>query len=168
MSQPNYYSSPNHEKSLGMVELPVSSRWSGPRAGRVTGDVPSSSRYFGTPAPGSGYSLKIVNDYISKLGLDDHEDNHDLIVGLGVLVSKRASLFGRSPYLPDVEFCAKLFGLGEDADPNLVEFREMFFKGCAHSYIIQRQIADAVPDSTLRMKISQLSSVADRVSLFKL
>ncbi len=168
VSQPNYYSSPNHEKSLGMVELPVSGRWSHPRSGRVTGDVPSSGRYFGTPAPGSGYSLKIVNDYISKLGLDDHEDHHDLIVGFGVLVSKRASLFGRSPYLPDVEFCAKLFGLGEDANPDLVEFRKMFFKGCAHSYIIQRQIADAVPDSTLRMNINQLSSVQDRLSLFKL
>lgn len=168
MSQPKFYLAPNHEKSLGMVELPVAKRWSKPRVGSATGDLDTPRRFNGTPAPGSGYSIKIVKDFVSKLTLDEDEHLDDLIVGFGVLVSKRASLFGRSPFLPDVQFCAKLFGLEEGDQVNLSEFRKMFFKGCAHSYVIQRQIADAVPVETLKMKPSDIDKVPDRMSLFNL
>lgn len=151
-----------------MVELPVSKRWSKPRVGSITGEVAIAGRLNGTPAPGSGYSIKIVKEFVSKLSLDDDVEVEDLIVGLGVLVSKRASLFGRSPFLPDVEFCAKLFGLDEGNQQDLGEFRKMFFKGCAHSYVIQRQISDAVPSQTLKLQLDDIDKVADRLSLFSL
>lgn len=142
--------------------------WTKPRVGSATGDLDTLRRFIGTPAPGSGYSIKIVKDFVSKLTLDEDENVEDLIVGFGVLVSKRASLFGRGPFLPDVQFCAKLFGLEEGDQVDLSEFRKMFFKGCAHSYVIQRQIADAVPAQTFKMKSSEIDKISDRMSLFNL
>ena len=57
-----------------------------------------------------------------------------------------------------------------DLRPDLVAFRGPLFEGCAHHYDDQRDIADRVPESTLRMTpadVAQLingSRIADRLT----
>lgn len=167
MSQPKFFTSPNHEKALGRIELPPSNRWVSPRAGVVSSSNRGKRSLLGSPGPGGGFAIRLVTDQWSKIVLTDGEEHHDIEIGLGVLIAKRASLYGRSPISYDVDFFVKLFGFDGSAGAPIVDFRKMFFKGAAHSYIVQRQIADSIPESTMRLT-SELLSGKDRLSLFNL
>lgn len=167
VSQPNYVSSPNHEKALGIVELPVSGKWSSPRSGKISHSGVAVKRLAGSPGPGGGFSLRIISEQLSKLVISDTEELEDVEAGLCVLMGKRASLFGRSPMRNDFDFFSKLFGFDGSAVQDLVRFRKAFFKGASHSYLIQRQLADAVPESTLKMILEKIPEAADeRLKLF--
>ncbi len=168
MSQPNYVASPKHQTELGLVELPVSHSWVRPRVGTITPTDRSKRRLVGAPCPGEGYAFKLVRERSGKLELAEGEEHEDVLVGLAVIVGKRAGLFGRSPIAYDVDFFMKLFGFDGTADASLAEFRKMFFKGAAHSYVVQRQLADALPESTLKMTADALSSVKNRHELFRI
>lgn len=168
MSQPNFVSSPKHDVLLGLVELPVSNSWIGPRAGVITPSDRSKRRLVGAPCPGEGYAFKLARERLSKVELREGEDHEDVLVGISMIVGKRAGLFGRSPIAFDVEFFIRLFGFDGTADASLEEFRKMFFKGAAHNYVVQRQLSDALPESTLKMTTAELSSTKDRRELFRI
>lgn len=167
VSQPKFVSSPNHEKALGMVELPAARQWSNPRSGKITSSDANES-LMGSAGPSGGFALKLVHEQLAKMVMSDDEEAADIAIGLGVLVSKRASIFGRSPIIFDVHFFEVLFGLDGTQDQSLIEFRKMFFRGAAHSYLVQRQLADAVPESTLRLSQGALEAQIDRQKLFSL
>ena len=168
VSQPNYVSSPKHPTELGLVDLPVSHSWVRPRVGVITPNDRSKRRLIGAPCPGEGYALKLLRERSAKIELAEGEEREDVLVGLSVIVGKRAGLFGRSPISYDVDFFVKLFGFDGSADDSLIEFRKIFFKGAAHSYVVQRQLADALPESSLKLTIDALSSVKNRRELFKI
>jgi hypothetical protein len=74
---------------------------------------------------------------------------------------KRASLFGRAPVIHDLRVAFTLWGfLDEHADDELVALRRPRFEGVphAHHYAELRAIADAVPESTLRLTPDQVRS----------
>lgn len=167
VSQPRFFTSPNHEKALGRIELPISNSWVSPRAGVVSPSSRGSRRFLGSPGPGGGFAIRLVADQWPKMVLSDGEGHEDVEIGLGILISKRASLYGRSPISYDVDFFVKLFGFDGSAGVSLVDFRKMFFRGAAHGYIVQRQIADAVPNSTLRLTSDSLQG-KDKLRLFNL
>lgn len=168
MSQPNYVTSPKHGEALGLVELPVSHSWVGPRTGSITPADRGKRKLVGAPCPGEGYALKLVREKSAKIELAEGEDHEDVAVGMSVIIGKRAGVFGRSPITYDVDFFVKLFGFDGSADASLVDFRRMYFKGAAHNYVVQRQLADAIPDSTLKLTIDALASYPDRVQLFNI
>lgn len=149
------------------MRLPSANRWTG-----ITppGKAPSEGRrrLRGATGPGIGYALTLTRYHWAKVTLGEDEEPEDVIEGFGVLIGKRSSLLGRSPIAYDVDFFVKLFGFDGTADPSLIEFRRLFFRGAAHSYLVQRQIADAVPDSTSKMSLAALSETRSRQELFSL
>ncbi len=158
--------SPKHEAALGIIGPPVAHSWSRPRTGTVTPHDRSARHLLGTPGPGQGYALLLVREKASKIVIAEGEHHEDVVIGLSALIGKRATAFGRSPIVYDVDFFVQLFGFDGTADADLLEFRKMYFKGAGHSYIVQRQLADAIPESTLKLVPDALSSVKDWRQLF--
>ena len=70
--------------------------------------------------------------------------HHDLVVGLGLVAAKRASLAGRGPTVYDVRAALDLFGLGRHGVVRASEFA-----GLAHSYAAQRRFVDGVTEEQL-------------------
>jgi hypothetical protein len=102
---------------------------------------------FGTPAPGEGYALTISERECEKLTFEHHQDEHDVIIGVGLVAAKRASLIGRGPTLGDVHVALDYFGLRQ-ASP-ITRASTALFSGLAHSYVAQRRFVDAVPGESL-------------------
>ncbi len=168
MSQPRFVTSPKHEQALGLVELPVSNSWTQPRAGKITPTDRSKRRLLGTPGPGQGYALRLIKEKFAKIVLSDGEEHEDVATGLSVIIGKRAASFGRSPISYDVDFFIQLFGFDGSPDNELLNFRTMFFKGAGHSYMVQRQLADAIPESTIKLTSDALSAVKHWRQLFRI
>lgn len=102
---------------------------------------------YGTPAPGEGYALTIAERECIKLVFDHPHDSHDVIVGVGVVAAKRASLVGRQPTLGDVHVAMDLFALR--ASSPVTRSTTTPFVGLAHSYPAQRRFADSVSSEQL-------------------
>jgi hypothetical protein len=102
---------------------------------------------FGTPAPGEGYAFTISARVCEKLTFERHQDEHDVIVGVGLVAAKRASLIGRGPTLGDVHVALDYFGLRQ-ASP-VTRASTASFRGLAHSYVAQRRFVDAIPGESL-------------------
>jgi hypothetical protein len=102
---------------------------------------------FGTPAPGEGYALTISERECEKLTFEHHQDEHDVIIGVGLVAAKRASLIGRGPTLGDVHVALDYFGLRQESP--IPRASTALFRGLAHSYVAQRRFVDAVPGESL-------------------
>ncbi len=107
---------------------------------------------LGTPAPGEGYALTIAERECEKLTFSHSHDLHDVIVGVGAVAAKRASLIGRGPTLGDVHVALDLYGL-RDGSPVPGSVSEPF-RGLAHSYAAQRRFVDAVSSEQLLLPTS--------------
>jgi hypothetical protein len=101
----------------------------------------------GTQAPGEGFALTIAERECAKLIFDHEHDRRDVILGVGLVAAKRASLIGRGPQLGDVRVALALFGL-RDA-PSIDHHLSEPFRGLAHSYVLQRRLVDAVDGDEL-------------------
>ncbi len=131
--------------------LPPALAWNADRPAELAGAQPRGDK-LGSPGPGQGYALKLANRFHGKLVLSEGEHEHDVILGCLGVANKRASLFGRSPVIHDVEVAFRIFGfLGGDVPSDLRAYRRPLFEAAGHHYEVQRQIADLVPEETLRM-----------------
>jgi len=101
----------------------------------------------GTQAPGEGFALTIAERECAKLTFDHEHDRRDVILGVGLVAAKRASLIGRGPQLGDVKVAMNLYGL-RDA-PSIDSQLSEPFRGLAHSYVLQRRFVDAVDGDEL-------------------
>jgi hypothetical protein len=101
----------------------------------------------GTQAPGEGFALTIAERECAKLTFDHEHDRRDVILGVGLVAAKRASLIGRGPQLGDVRVAMDLYGL-RDA-PSIDSQLSEPFRGLAHSYVLQRRFVDAVDGDEL-------------------
>jgi hypothetical protein len=97
---------------------------------------------YGTPAPGEGYALTMAERECAKLTFEHPHDLHDVIVGVGVIAAKRASLVGRQPTLGDVHIAMDLYSLRVTSPVSRAATKG--FAGLSHSYVAQRRFADAV------------------------
>jgi hypothetical protein len=97
----------------------------------------------GTQAPGEGFSMTLAERECADLHVEG-VDHHDLVVGIGLVAAKRASLAGRGPTVYDVRAAFDHFGL-RDPDPEVVAV----FAGLAHSYVAQRRFVDSVTEEQL-------------------
>jgi len=118
-----------------------------PKAGLLR-TVPAAGQVGrGTQAPGEGFALTIAERECAKLKFDDEHDRRDVILGVGLVAAKRASLIGRGPQLGDVNVALALFGLRGAAT---IDHRlSAPFRGLAHSYVLQRRLVDAVDGDEL-------------------
>jgi len=55
--------------------------------------------------------LTIAERECAKLNFEHEHDRRDVILGVGLVAAKRASLIGRGPQLGDVKVAMDLFGL---------------------------------------------------------
>jgi len=118
-----------------------------PKAGLLR-KVPAAGQVGrGTQAPGEGFALTIAERECAKLKFDHEHDRRDVILGVGLVAAKRASLIGRGPQLGDVKVAMNLFGL-RDA-PSIDSQLSEPFRGLAHSYVLQRRLVDAVDGDEL-------------------
>jgi hypothetical protein len=101
----------------------------------------------GTQAPGEGFALTIAERECSKLTFEHEHDLRDVILGVGLVAAKRASIVGRGPQLGDVHVAMDLFGLR--GAPVVDHTLAVPFRGLAHSYVLQRRLVDSVSDASL-------------------
>lgn len=149
MAAPDYVPPMMADKPRPTLPLPPARRWVATRPA----DLPSSQprgRRLGSPGPDQGYALLLAQRFHGKLRLASGEDEHDVLAGAVAGALRRASIFGRAPVVPDIEFALGLFGFLDDAPADLVTWRRTAFRGAAHDYWDQREIVDRIPDTTLR------------------
>jgi hypothetical protein len=109
---------------------------------------------LGNPGPDQGFGLTIANTFRDRLVLRPGEHEDDVITGCLAVGLKRASIFGRAPVVHDFTIAFTIWGFLDDSAPDeLVAVRRTLFEEVAnsHHYAEQRNIADAVPESTLRL-----------------
>lgn len=129
---------------------------------------------MGAPGPDQGYLLSLVPLLRSELKLVGTEQVADVEAGGVAVALKRASLFGRAPVIHDLRVAYVVWGyLDADAPSELVAERTTRFEGVhltAHHYPELRAVADAVPESTLRLSPAEAASghAADWRSLLSL
>ena len=146
-----FYESPDH----------VPDTWMPDRPGEIDGFQPSGDR-LGSPGPDQGFAIKIANSLRPLLHHTAGENEDDIVQGCLGVALRRASLFSRAPVVHDLTVAFTIWGFyDEDPDPELVRARSAMFEGLrhvGHHYTEARQVADAVPESTLRMSPEAVGS----------
>ncbi len=164
MPQPDYVPLRATDRVRPAERLPVPDDWRADRPGDIdTVGQPSGPR-MGSAGPDQGYGLKLARHFLDRIKLGEHEHAEDAVMGCLAVALKRASLFGRAPVIYDFELAYTLWGFVGDAPSDFVAYRKPIFEAAGHHYEDQRAIADAVPESTLRMTPAQ---VAERIGTWR-
>ena len=151
MTQPEYVPLSRSDRVRSGEILPPADRWVADRPGDLRGPGQPKGRSFGSQGPDLGYGLKLARSFADKLVLTSGEHTEDAVAGAFAVATKRASLFGRAPVIYDLELAFALWGFLGDAPAELVAARKALFASASHHYDATRAIADAVPESTLRL-----------------
>jgi hypothetical protein len=135
--------------------------WLAVRPGDLAGSRQPAGPLLGVQGPDQGYALTLARRLRDQLVLADGERADDAIAGCLGIALRRAALFGRAPVIDDLRLAFNLFGF-LDADPpaDLDEFRRPRFAGLnsSHHYAEARELANLVPESTLRMTPDQVAA----------
>jgi hypothetical protein len=118
------------------------------------GDLPTlrpKGHLFGTPGPDAGYAMILAERFRTALDLAWQEHADDALAVGTAIAMKRAATFGRAPILTDVEFGLTLLGYFGDAPEDLVDWRRERVRDARHDYARQRELVDAVTESTMRL-----------------
>lgn len=142
----------------------VPAPWQANRPGDFSGFQPSGER-LGYQGPDQGFALKIANGFRDRLRLQPGEHAADAIRGCLGIALRRASLFSRAPVVHDLTVAFTIWGFlhRPDASPlpgDLLAERLRRFEGLGHGhhYTEARELADLVPETTLRMTPSQAAA----------
>jgi hypothetical protein len=95
--------------------------------------------------------LRLAKRFEHQLVLGDGESAHDVLLGVALVASKRAALFGRAPCVYDVQLALNLWGFLDEIPAERRAQRQVAFSGLAHEYVVQRALVDSVSDETLRL-----------------
>jgi hypothetical protein len=132
--------------------------WIADRPADFRAGPPPSGPGAGTAGPDQGFALLLAERLADRVVLAPGERREDVLVGAVGISLRRASLFGRAPVAADVECALGLFGYLAPAPAELVAFRRSFFDGVSHDYWAQRALANLVPESSLRLTVSEISA----------
>ena len=138
------------------------------------GQPDSDAGRMGAPGPDQGYLLSLVPLLRPELQLKGTEQVADAEAGGVAVALKRASLFGRAPVVHDLRVAYTVWGFLDGSAPSeLVDERTKRFEGVhltAHHYPELRAVADAVPETTLRLSPAEAARehAADWRSLLSL
>lgn len=150
MAAPQYVPSTLDEQPRKGLALPPAERWLADRPAELGPHQPVGPS-FGTPGPDQGFALKLARRFDDRLTVEPPEHHEDAVVGCLGVALRRAALYGRAPIIHDLSIAFRIWGFFGDAPPELVALRRPLFVAAAHHYELQREIADAVPESTLRL-----------------
>lgn len=144
-----WYESPDH----------VPDAWEADRPGDIEGRQPAGPQ-LGFQGPDQGYALLLARRIEPDLVLSDTERADDAVAGCLGIALRRASIFGRAPVIHDLRIAFTIWGFLDPAPPTeLVEERRTRFEGAAdpHHYEVARELADDVPEATLRSTPQQVA-----------
>lgn len=162
MAAPKFSPTPvvNATRSYGSPAV-VPASWVADRPCDIEGFQPSGDR-LGYQGPDQGFALKLAKSFADRLQLSPGERAHDAIAGCLGIALRRASIFGRAPVVHDLTIAFTIWGfLGRRHSEDLIEMRRPLFSGLGHGYHYTevREIADSVPESTLRMSPQEVDAV---------
>lgn len=160
MTQPTFVPIAEADQVRPARHLHVPGPWTTSRPAELT--IPSAPRGpgVGTPGPDSGFALRLANRHEHELRLGQGEVAHDVLLGVALVASKRAALFGRGPCVYDVEFALGLWGFRGEISPQQQLARREAFSSLSHDYVAQRALVDGVADETLRLAPGQAGGAA--------
>jgi hypothetical protein len=155
MSAPEYV--PNSATTIRSYSSPPRrpEPWLSDRPGELGGEGQPVGERLGSPGPDQGYVYKLLPSFRGKVHLAEGESWDDVSVGAATIALKRASLYGRAPIVHDLTVAFGLWGFPDASPPaDLVDERRNRFAGVAnpHHYPQRRALADAVPESSLRLR----------------
>ena len=152
MTQPSYVPIVEADQVRPAYRLRTPDDWRQGRVAELRNPNMPRGREMGTPGPDQGYAMLLADDlFAERVVTSDGVRVEDALAGCVVVASARAALYGRAPVAKDVELALTLFGFLGGAPADLVTWRTPRFQAVAHHYHEQRRIADAVPESTLRL-----------------
>jgi hypothetical protein len=151
MTQPTFVPIAEADQVRPARHMHVPGSWTTSRPAELVVPAVRRGRGVGTPGPDSGFALRLANRFAHDLKLVEGESEHDVLLGVALVASKRAALFGRAPCVHDVRFALNLWGFLDQVPAELLAERRASFSSIAHDYVAQRRLVDAVPEETLRL-----------------
>ena len=151
MTQPTFVPIAEADQVRPARHLHVPEIWVADRPAELVGPTMRKGANLGTPGPDSGFALRLSHRFEEQLQLGDGESAHDVLLGVALVASKRAALFGRAPCVYDVRLALNLWGFLDDAPADVRETRRVLFSSISHDYVAQRALVDSVPEETLRL-----------------
>ncbi len=150
MTQPTFVPIAEADQVRPARHLHVPGTWTTDRPAELVGPTMRRGANIGTPGPDSGFALRLARRFEDKLELSEGESAHDVLLGVALVGSKRAALFGRAPCIHDVRLALNLWGFLDDAPADVRASRRAAFSSLAHDYVAQRALVDSVPEEALR------------------
>jgi hypothetical protein len=165
MAAPEFVPVPATARSRG-YESPdhVPEGWTPDRPADLDGRQPQGDR-LGYQGPDQGFALRLANLFRSRLQLRPGEHGEDVVEGCLGIALRRASLYGRAPVVHDLDIAFTVWGYLDPSPPDdLVAVRKRLFEGVhlSHHYAEARDLADRVPEATLRLTPPQVSEAYGR------
>jgi hypothetical protein len=152
MTQPTFVPIAEADQVRPARHMHVPGSWTTSRPAELTVPEHPRGRSMGTPGPDSGFALRLAHRFEHELKLDEGETAHDVELGVALIASKRAALFGRAPSVYDVRFALNLWGfLDDDAPADLRASRRAAFSSISHDYVAQRHLVDSIDEDVLRL-----------------
>jgi hypothetical protein len=151
MTQPTFVPIAEADQVRPARHLHVPGSWTTSRPAELVLPSLRPKRHEGTPGTDSGFAFRLAKRFEHDLHLGEGETEHDALMGVALIGSKRAALFGRAPCIHDVRFGLNLWGFLSEASPELQARRRAAFSSLSHSYVAQRDLVDRVSEETLRL-----------------
>jgi hypothetical protein len=151
MTQPTFVPIAEADQVRPARHMHVPGSWTTSRPAELVGPIMRRGAGIGTPGPDSGFALRLAQRFEDELKLGEGESAHDVLLGVALVGSKRAALFGRAPCIHDVRLALNLWGFLDVAPADVQAVRRAAFSSLSHDYVAQRALVDAVPEETLRL-----------------
>jgi hypothetical protein len=151
MTQPTFVPIAEADQVRPARHMHVPGSWTASRPAEVVVPEHQRGRGMGTPGPDSGFAMRLSRRFEHELKLDRGESEDDVLLGVALLASKRAALFGRAPCVYDVRFALNVWGFLDDAPNELRAGRRAAFSSISHDYVAQRRLIDSVGEDLLRL-----------------
>lgn len=138
----------------------VPDNWTPGRPAEIEGRQPTGER-LGYQGPDQGYIITLAERARARVKVTAAESIEDVLRGCSLIALRRASLFGRAPVVHDLNLALTMWGyLSDSPPPDQVSVRKELFIGVGnvHHYKQGRELADMVPESTLRMSPQEVAS----------
>ena len=164
MTQPSFVPIVEADQVRRAYQLRVPNIWTQSRPSELRGTSAPSGVRLGTPGPDQGFALKLARRFENRLVLPSGESAEDAIAGCTAVAMRRSARFGRAPVIHDLTFAFTLWGFLAGAPADLIEARGPLFRSASHHYQAQREIADSVPEQTLRLTPE---AVAERIGTWR-
>lgn len=162
MTQPSFVPIPQADQVRPARRLHVPGDWRADRPAEQRWPARPGGRSKGQPGPDQGFALRLARRFEDRLHLQAGESVEDALVGCALVAARRAALFGRAPSTPDLRVAFGLWGFLDPSPPAaLVAARRRHFASAAHEYVVQRALADAVPEDLLRAKPDEVDAQMD-------